>query len=270
MVPNGLAQELLLALRSSTGENWGTARLNRAPGDPMFSQHEIRFMTAAAPLIAEGIRRGLLVGEATEPDLPDAPGLAVFSVDGEVESISPSAQEWFALFPGDDGWQDGVPTSVQAAAAGAVRDAEEDGGSGVSTVRVPTTDGRWVVVHGAVMGTKGDSAVTVIIEPAHPDRIAPLLMSIYGLTEREREVTRKVLLGDSTTELAKQLGMSPQTVQQHLKNICEKTGVNSRGSLVAKVYFDCYDPRARDNRDRIRAQRFIRGGPKVKTRAADA
>lgn len=263
MVPHGMAQELLVALRTPTGENWGTTRLNRAPGDPMFSEHEIAFMATAAPLIAEGVRRGLLVGEATEPDRPDAPALAVITVEGEVHSISRGAQEWFARFPDDDGWQDGVPTSVLAAAAAAVREAEQTGGSGVSTARVPMTDGRWAVVHGAVMGTNLDSTITVIIQPAHPDRIAPLLMSIHGLTEREQQVTQLLLRGGSTTELAKQLGLSPHTVQQHLKNIFAKTGANSRSEVVAKIYFACYDLRTRDNRARIQADLPIGGGPKT-------
>jgi DNA-binding CsgD family transcriptional regulator len=107
--------------------------------------------------------------------------------------------------------------------------------------------------------------VTVIIQPAHPDRIAPLLMSIYGLSAREQEVTQRVLRGGSTTELATALGVSPYTVQQHLKSIFEKTDVNSRGELVAKVYFDCYDLRTRDNRKRIQDERSIRGGPKIFT-----
>lgn len=189
MVPHGMAQELLVALRSSTGENWGTTRLNRAPGDPMFSEHEIGFMSAAAPLIAEGVRRGLLVGEATEPECPDAPALVVMTLDGEVESLSPGAQEWFLCLPDDDGRQDGVPTSVLAAAAGALREAQNSGSGGVSTARVPMTNGRWAVVHGAVMDPNGNATVTVIIQPAHPERIAPLLMSIYGLTGREQAAT---------------------------------------------------------------------------------
>lgn len=263
MAPHGLAQELLVALRSATGENWGTTRLNRAPGDPMFSEHEICFMVAAAPLLAEGVRRGLLVGEATEPERPDAPAMVVMTLDGEVEALSPSAPEWFSRLPDDDGRQNGVPTSVLAAAAAARRDAERSGAGGVSTARVPTTDGRWAVVHGASGGANGDSRVTVLIQPAHPDRIAPLLMSIYGLTEREQEVTQQVLRGPSTTELAKQLGLSPHTVQQHLKRIFEKTDVNSRAELVAKIYYDCYDLRTHDNRERIRIEQAIRGGPKA-------
>jgi DNA-binding CsgD family transcriptional regulator len=263
MVPHGMAQELLVALRSPTGESWGTARLNRAPGDPMFSEHEIGFMSAAAPLIAEGVRRGLLVGEATEPERPDAPGLVVITADGDLEWLSPGVEGWLARLPDDDGRRDGVPTSVLATAAGALLDAERRGAGGVSTARVPMKDGHWAVVHGACMGTGSDLKVTVIIEPAHPNLIAPLLMSIYGLTEREQQVTEVVLRGGSTIQLAKELGLSPQTVQQHLKSIFEKTDVNSRGELVAKVYFDCYDLRTRDNHDRIRAEKAIRGGPKA-------
>ena len=267
MAPHGMAQELLVALRSPTGENWGTTRLNRAPGDPMFSEHEIGFMVAAAPLIAEGVRRGLLVGEATDPDRPDAPGLVVMAPNGDVETMSPGADAWLSRLPDDDGRRDEVPTSVLAAAAAARREAERTGGGGTSTARVPMADGGWAVVHGAVMGRDGDARATVIIQPAHPDDIAPLLMSIYGLTTREQKVTQAVLRGGTTTRLAKELGVSPHTVQQHLKSIFDKTNVSSRGELVAKVWFDCYDLRTRDNRERIQVEKSIRGGPKTSTQS---
>ncbi len=263
MVPHGMAQELLVALRASSGENWGSARLNRSPGEPMFSKHEIAFIVAAAPLVADGVRRGLLVGEATDPERPDSPGLVVMASDGQVEALSPGAQEWFDRLPDDDGGRDGVPTSVLAVAAGALADRREPDAAGPATARVRTADGGWAVVHGAVMDGPAGPRVTVIIQPAHPDRIAPLLMSIFGLTDREQEVTQLVLRGSSTAELAVHLDVSPHTVQQHLKSIFEKTDVNSRGELVARIYFECYDLRARDNRERIRAERSIRGGPKA-------
>lgn len=264
MAPNGMAQELLVALRTSTGESWGITRLNRARGDPMFSNPEISFMAAAASLISEGVRRGLLVGEATEPEQPEAPGLVVLTLDGEVESQSLTAAEWFSRLPDDNGRQDGVPTCVLAAATAALRDAVRGKVGGSSTARVPMRDGGWAAVQGVVMSTDRDSRVTVIIQPVHPDRLAPLLMSIYGLTRREQEVTQWVVKGGSTAELTKALGVSPATIQQHLKSIFEKVGVSSRGELVAKVYFDCYDLRTRDNRIRIRDERSIRGGPKAR------
>jgi DNA-binding CsgD family transcriptional regulator len=86
-------------------------------------------------------------------------------------------------------------------------------------------------------------------------------MSAYGLTEREQEVTRLVLQGDSTAEIAERLVVSAHTVQQHLKSIFDKTGVRSRRDLVGKVFFAHYEPRLRDNEHRALADRPLRGGP---------
>jgi DNA-binding CsgD family transcriptional regulator len=76
---------------------------------------------------------------------------------------------------------------------------------------------------------------------------APLLISVYGLTEREEEVTRLVLQGNSTAEIGERPVVSAHTVQQHLKNIFDKTGVRSRCDLVGKVFFAHYELRLRDN-----------------------
>ena len=62
--------------------------------------------------------------------------------------------------------------------------------------------GRWLVLHGAALVADGPRRVAVIVEPAHPARIASLLMAAYGLTEREQDVTRLVLQGNSTAEIA--------------------------------------------------------------------
>ena len=101
-----------------------------------------------------------------------------------------------------------------------------------------------MVLHGASLVSAGATRTAVIVEPAHPARIAPLLMAAYGLTEREQEVTRLVLQGESTTAIAERLSVSPHTVQQHLKSVFEKTGVRSRRDLIGKVFFAHYEPRA--------------------------
>ena len=116
--------------------------------------------------------------------------------------------------------------------------------------RVRTTIGAWLILHGATMVPADSAAGRGDRGPRPPGPDHPLLVSVYGLTERERDVTRLVLEGSSTQQMADELVLSPHTVQQHLKSIFDKTGVRSRRDLVGKVFFAHYEPRLRDNEDR--------------------
>jgi DNA-binding CsgD family transcriptional regulator len=255
-------QELIVALRTMTGEAWGALGLYREPGAPLFDGEELELVRALAPSLAEGARRALLVGEATDPEGPESPGLIVLTDTWEVESITAGVEGWLADLPDGD-WDAGrLPSAVYAVAGRALRTAEGTDAPGeVAVARVLSRSGTWVVLHGAALVTDGARRVAVIVEPAHPARISPLLMSAYGLTQREQEVTRLVLQGESTTKIAERLVVSPHTVQQHLKRVFEKTGVRSRRDLVAKVFFTHYEPRVRDNERRMRVSRPLRGGP---------
>jgi DNA-binding CsgD family transcriptional regulator len=255
-------QELIAALRIPSGEVWGALGLYRETGQPMFDADELAFVQAVAPSLAEGARRALLIGEAVDPEGPDAPGLVVLSHDGEVESATPGVERWLAALPDGD-WDAGkLPSAVLAVAGRALRTAEHPDEPGqVAVSRVLSRSGTWVVLHGASLVSTGAHRVAVIVEPAHPARIAPLLMSVYGLTEREQEMTRLVLQGNSTTEIAERLVVSAHTVQQHLKSVFDKTGVRSRRDLVGKVFFTHYEPRLRDNERRALQDQPLRGGP---------
>jgi DNA-binding CsgD family transcriptional regulator len=56
------------------------------------------------------------------------------------------------------------------------------------------------------------------------------------LTERERAVVRLVARGLATSAIGRELHLSHWTVQDHLKTIFSKVGVNTRGELVARLY----------------------------------
>lgn len=245
----GADQELIVALRTRSGEAWGALGLYREPDRPLFSAAEQRFLCTVAPSLAAGVQRALLVGEATDPDGPEAPGLLILTEKGDVESATPGTDRWLAeLADGPD--PANLPVAVRSVAARAP-----------GVVRVRTRSGRWVVLHGAPLVTDGRNRVAVIVEPAHPARVFPLLVSAYGLTSRETDVTRLVLEGASTAEIAAALHVSPHTVQQHLKSVFDKTGVRSRRDLVGRIFFAHYEPRFRDNEHRVARGAPIRGGP---------
>lgn len=260
----GVDQELIVALRTTTGETWGGLGLYREPGAPMFEDDEIEFARAISALLADGARRALLLGEATDPEGPEAPGLVVLTADWELESATPGVEQWLSDLP-EGNWDAGaLPSAVLAVAAQALRSAEgRDAPGEIAVARVLSRSGRWVILHGATLRGHGRSRIAVIVEPAHPARIGPLLMSAYGLTDREQDVTRLVLQGESTAVIADRLVVSAHTVQQHLKSIFEKTGVRSRRELVGKVFFSYYEPRLRDNEARVPQNKPVRGGPKV-------
>lgn len=250
--PHGIEQEVAVALRARTGEAWGSLRLNRCAGQPTFSAVELDFLCSVSPHLAEGVRRGLLLGEALEPDWPDAPGLVVMDEGLSVESVSPEAEHWLQDLSEGPGRTLASLLSVAARATA---------GEGPALARVRTATGSWLVLHGTSITTPAGARAAVIIEPVARARIASVLMAAYGLTHREREITRLVLMGRSTALIADDLAIAPVTVQQHLKSIFAKTGVHSRRDLVCTVFVDHYDPRVRDNERRRVVARPSRGGP---------
>ncbi len=255
-------QEMIAGLRTRGGDVWGAIGLYRQPDRPLFEAHEKAFLAAISPLMADAVRRALLIGESADPEGPDAPGMIVLGPGWRPESMSPGVEEWLCDLPDGNWAASRLPSAVLAVAGRAARSAAStDDSAEVAVARVLTRSGRWVVLHGVPLAAVDSQRVAVIVEPAHPSRIAPLLMSAYGLTEREQQLTRLVLQGFSTTDIAHRLVISVHTVQAHLRNVFTKTGVRARRDLVTKIFFAHYEPRLRDNEERTAANLPLRGGP---------
>ncbi|MGA9714298.1 MAG: LuxR C-terminal-related transcriptional regulator [Aeromicrobium sp.] len=244
-------QELLLRLRTRSGEVWGALGLYRELDRPMFSAAEKQFLSAVSTPLAEGARRALVFGEASDPDWPDGPGLVLVGIDGHVESMTAAGAAWLTAL-GDVDVERATPVSVLAVARAAA-----SGRPAEARVRVP--EGPWLALSAALL--VGEHRVAVLVEPARPPRIFDLVMSAHGLTRREREVVQLVLEGHPTAGISSTLSVSGYTVQEHLKSVFEKMGVRSRRELVAQAFFAHYSPRFRDNERRSEASQPMRGNP---------
>lgn len=230
----GLGQELRIVLRHQrTG--WGGAGLMRQTGAAAFDDDERRFLQHVAPSITSAIRASL-VRSASEPMTLDPlrQGPAVVIVDGaEIVEATPAAQDWLAQLGTADRGHGELPAILAAVAVAAA-----DGRTVAQRARTP--NGTWVVVRSAPLG--GRRGIITIDEAGPPD-VVTILGAALGLSPRESEVVIEVLRGSSTKEIATDLHLSSYTVQDHLKAVFQKAGVNSRRELIADVFFGIYAPR---------------------------
>jgi hypothetical protein len=82
----------------------------------------------------------------------------------------------------------------------------------LARARVPRRAGGWLLLHASLVDDDPGGRVGVILQAATTPEIAPLIAEAHGLSRREREVTRMVLYGLSTREIADGLGITPYTV----------------------------------------------------------
>ena len=108
---------------------------------------------------------------------------------------------------------------------------------GVFATRTRLASGQWLTLRGSVLeGSAGGSSVVLTIDRAGPAELAGLTLIGYGLTAREQDIVNLVVKGASTKAIATALFLSPHTVQDHLKAVFAKLGINSRRELIAQLH----------------------------------
>ena len=244
----GIGDELRGAFVAD-GTYWGAAGFLRDRGRPWFTEDEVRVLASLSEPVAVGLRRAILTSCAgTEESFDEVPGVVVFDEHGRAESISPAAEHWIAQMievPPPSVPADSKMVQVVAARARALRPGQ-DPLELAARSRVRTTSGRWLLLYGTQLSGGPEGRTAVIIQPAATHEVAPLVTLAYGLSERECQITRLCMTGQSTKEIAQALAMSPYTVQDHLKSIFIKTGARSRGELVGQIFLQHYAPRWED------------------------
>jgi len=128
------------------------------------------------------------------------------------------------------------PEDLKRARAAFVR--KQEGASHTEVkVSVARRDGRRVRVvvnsvplknaEGGMIGTFGFAQVLEEVEP--PSESAPVL------SPRERETLTLLAAGYSTTQMAQQMGISKETVRNHVKGLLRSLGARSRVEAIAKA-----------------------------------
>jgi DNA-binding CsgD family transcriptional regulator len=239
--PGGFSDELRVVLSTATG-TWGALTVFREDDRPYFAPTEVRFASSLAAVIADGLRRALLLGEA-RVDRDDT-GMLVLDVADRVDLANRAADRWLDELEIGERAGTRLPLVIRAVAKRARAFGEDAGRGGepselgMARARVRTRAGRWVIVRASVLGDGPESPVAVMLESARPAEMAPLMADAYGFTPRERRVTELVAQGLSTRQIAGRLRLSSYTVQDHLKSIFAKSDAASRGDLVARLFFD--------------------------------
>jgi DNA-binding NarL/FixJ family response regulator len=120
--------------------------------------------------------------------------------------------------------RDGSEVAAEALAAGACG-------------LLPTDRGAAVLIDAFRRAVAGELVLPAADLPSLVERLRALNPDQPGgglsvLTVREREILRLLADGIPTTDIAVSLGISPMTVQSHLKNILAKLGVHSKVAAV--------------------------------------
>ena len=224
----GFSDELRMVFRAR-GLLWGALALYRGEGEAAFSGPDISRLMAVHDVITDAIRRTLFSSEPGGADLAPEPAVVIIDSNGQPREMTRTAHDRIADL---GGWDNGsLPAGLLAVAASARATA------GVASSRTRLGSGQWLTLRGAVLGGASDGpSVVVTIDLARPAELTGLTLIGRGLTAREQDIATLVVQGASTRAIATALHLSPHTVQDHLKSIFSKLGINSRRELIAQLH----------------------------------
>jgi DNA-binding CsgD family transcriptional regulator len=236
IIPDGWRQELRAVAVDERGHCWGSITAFRDGRSP-FTTTDIAAVDRELSQIAARLSRAMTGG--TAPSQAAGSASLWLSRNGEVQFATPAGREWLAQLqaPEMPGRAETILAGLAVKVATAIASAGPGGMPRPVSLRARGTRGQWIGLYGEpVTGPDGqEQGISVVIGPARPAVVLPMLAAAYGLTAREQEVIRGVLAGRSTRQLSASLRISGYTVQDHLKAIFAKVGVSSRGELAHRL-----------------------------------
>lgn len=226
--PLDIADELRVVFASGSSALAVGVFVRAAPDGP-FTAPEVEAVRQLVPVVTTSLRRSLgrMAFEAEE----EPPVVVIIDGDDEISAVTEGGLRVLEDLRVQDLDTEPVPGLIRAAAMRA----RWSRSTATVTTRMFGQSGRWLRVHVAPL--HGDSrSVAVTIERARPDDLVTVLLQSYGFTPRETEIVVELSRGTAVKEIARELCISVHTVRDHIKAIYDKTGVKSRGELVAQLF----------------------------------
>jgi DNA-binding CsgD family transcriptional regulator len=246
--PNGFEDELRAVMRVD-GRPWASMGLYRERGRRPFTRADADLLAGLSGPVAAAVRdHSRTVTSAPAGTDARGPGVLLFDAAGELISINDAALAWLEEMPPEPGEAGAFSVRLPMVVASTLMRAraiaeERDHGHARARLRSCAT-GRWLVFHASCLRQAGGEIgnTALIIEPANPSEIAPIVAEAYQLTAREQQITELIARGVATAEIAERLFLSVHTVRDYIKAIFEKVRVSSRGELVATLFAEHVAP----------------------------
>jgi DNA-binding CsgD family transcriptional regulator len=231
LLPQGFHSEIRLALRDQGGRLWGALVLFREDPNRLFDDHDTAAVCGLASPLTSVVRAYPVRPLPRRGSAPGA-GVVALAPDNRVVAVSAEAQAWLDdLVPGgDDQTHAGDVTRVLFDAAHAIRHRD--------TVRpstcVRTVSGHWLRVEGTVVSV-GEADVAVVLQPAAVHQVLETVATCHRLTVRESQILNLLTHGLASKQVARQLGISVYTVNEHLGSLYRKCDVTGREELIGRL-----------------------------------
>ena len=220
----------MIACRDTLG-CWGWLKAYRDGAERPFAGQDLDLLAQVGPGLGAALRRSLARDRRSGTAPASPPGVIV--LDRGLRPLS-----WTA---GASAWIDVLPAAAVYAALGMLPAmvyplatlARARNGVNGSRALERAVDGRWVMIQAAALEGRGRGEIAITLRDATAGETFDRLCRIYALTRRERQVVSALAAGLDTRAAAERLAISRHTLQDHLKSVFAKIGVNSRREVVA-------------------------------------
>jgi DNA-binding NarL/FixJ family response regulator len=225
---------------------WGFLDLWRIGGRSAFTAQEQELLGTIAGIVTPALRGLQAASFVTTPRRSTqqaahheaGPIVLLLSPDLAVLSQTPETETYLrTIVPTEEGRH---PVPATAYNVGAQLLAIEAGvDHHPPLTRLHLVDGQWVSMSAARLGATGpreDRTIAVTLQTTTPTDRMVVFARASGLTPRETELVRHLGQGTDTRHLARRLGVSEYTIQDHLKAIFAKTSTSSRLQLTTRAF----------------------------------